>query len=311
MGESEILDLFPDSNSREGRIRSDEIGDDGYHYNGRSRINDYKHTTSSIHRTNEPVISRDRYHERFQEKYPQKKSYINVSDERIVWAGAIFVFFGVFIFLVGYWLGKTTLKDIAFGNRQDIQKIEDRSDQTKMENNSSFNNLPQVFPKQEDNTKNENNPEKNVKALVPGNDGTNLVKDENLPENLTTPPVKNDKKLKSEPKNVKLKLSSEKPPEKNKNSEKKQKSTNNSFAASEGKYTIQVSAHTSMEKAREVENNLRSIGLESYLVEANVNGIIYYRVRVGKFTTKEDAAKAIEKIKGSSLGKESMILNLQ
>ena len=79
---------------------------------------------------------------------------------------------------------------------------------------------------------------------------------------------------------------------------------------SDGKYTIQVSAHTSMEKAREVEDGLRKDGLESYLVEANVNGIIYYRVRVGKFSSKDDALKAVQKIKETPQGRDSMILNL-
>ncbi len=293
MGEPEIMDLFPDSGGRDSHNNSDEISDDGYHYTGRSRINDYKHSSGSIHRSNEPAYNQEHHHE--------KKSYINVSDERIVWAGAIFVFFGVFIFLIGYWLGKTTLKDLAFGNKQDIQKIEEKVDQKKAENSFAFSNTP--LP---DILKNENPSKKDNNALMPAEEETNAVKKtEPLPENLTTPPNNEDNYNKTISKNVKLKSGSQ-----SMKKTVKQKNVKKIESPGEGSFTIQVSAHTSMDKAREVENDLRKLGLESYLVEANVNGIVYYRVRVGKFQTKDDALKAIQKVKGSSLGKDSMILNL-
>ena len=216
MGEPEIMDLFPDSGGREGH--ADEISDEGYHYAGRSRINDYKHSSNNIHRQSEPY-NQDRYQEGYQDRSPyqdrnpQKKSYINVNDERIVWAGAIFVFFGVFIFLIGYWLGKTTLKDLALGNKQEVQKIEDKIDQKKMENNFAFNNLPQNFPQQEE-----------TKSVIPGDNATNMKIQDNVPENLTVPPIKGENSSKSEQKNVKLKTGLEKPSDKIKNSDKKQKS---------------------------------------------------------------------------------------
>jgi cell division septation protein DedD len=287
MGDPEIMDLFPDSNNRDGLKDPDEISDDGYHYTGRSRINDYKHSSNSIHKSKDPIYS--------QERYPRQKSYINVSDERIVWAGAIFVFFGVFIFLIGYWLGKTTLKDITFGNKGEIQKIEEKIDQKKTENSFAFNNAPiPDIPKKDNN------------AITPVQEETNLPNIKGSePENFTAPPINGDNSNKTTLKNVKLKsgfLNAKKTV--------KQKNTKKTESTNEGNFTIQVSAHTSMEKAREVENELRKMGLESYLVEANVNGIVYYRVRVGKFQTKDDAQKAILKIKESSFGKDSMILDL-
>ena len=77
-----------------------------------------------------------------------------------------------------------------------------------------------------------------------------------------------------------------------------------------GDFTIQVSAHTSMDKARFIEDNMRALNLNAYIVEANVNGITYYRVRVGKFNTKNDADIALARIKSSSFGKDSFVVNL-
>ena len=204
MGEPEIMDLFPDSNGREGRVNAEEISDEGYHYTGRSRINDYKHSNATIHRPAGTGAGAEPGYR--QERNPEvRKSYLNVSDERIVWAGAIFVFFGVFIFLVGYWLGKTTLKDIAFGNKQDLQRIEDTVGQKKMENNYAFNNLPQTLP-QDDNNKSGNQTEKDLKAVLPMDNSSNITRDDTAtPDNLTVPPVKPENRIRADKKILKLK----------------------------------------------------------------------------------------------------------
>ncbi len=298
MGESELMDLFPDSYGKENHKNKEEISDEGYYYGGRSKMSDYKHSNNSIHKMND-------YNANIPERNPQKKSYINVSDERIVWAGAIFVFFGVFIFLIGYWLGKTTLKDILFNNKQNVQKIEDKIDQKKMENNFAFS----VTPLQ-DNTKPDSEPLKDNKVVLPAQEeNTPAVKQEIKPDNLTAPPIKAEENIKTDIKTVKVKTN----PSINVKKPAKPQTQKiiKPVAVNTGNYTIQVSAHTSMEKARQVEDGLRKTGLQSYLVEANVNGIIYYRVRVGKYTSKDDAHTVLQKIKTLAYGKDSMILNLQ
>jgi cell division septation protein DedD len=289
MGEAEFIDLLEGSSHKKS---DDFYNKSDFRFNEeesyspqRSRINDYKHSSSTINKgqgvefpySEQPVRA--------------EKSYLNISDERIVWAGAIFVFFGVLLFLVGFWIGKTNLKE-NLSNKITLEKQEEKLDQRKVEN------LLSVAPSPLD---------ESVKAQTPPVVSQNEKAETTVtPEaNLSIPAVR---ETKSEPRNVKLHAAAKnsvlsKPVLKAVKSEKLP-------ALKEKNFTIQVSAHTSMEKARGIENNLRKMGFQSYLVEATVNGTTYYRVRIGKFGVKDEALTALNKIKSSSVGKDSFILNL-
>ncbi len=290
MGEAEILNIFPEELESKTSTKSDYIEDENYSI-GRSRMNDYKHS-SNISKT----------HERSSDGNRMQKTFINVSDERIVWAGAIFVFFGVFVFLIGYWLGKSIQKDVALNNKQTLQSMEEKLTQKKLENTFLFTPspatrditpiqevpVPPSFPSEEE-------------APVPIQ-SESVIKESSA----SLPPVNIQPQARVEQKQVKL----QKPQTTLKKSSEIQTKPTKTLIGSPGNYTIQVSAHTSMDKARVIEDYLRKMGLQSYLVEANVNGITYYRVRVGRFSTKEEAQKTLESIKKKDFGKDSIILNL-
>jgi cell division septation protein DedD len=322
MGETEYIDLFPGSQLKDSK--GDQMAyqfEDEIYTPGRSRINDYKHSSSTIQKGNVNLNGEINENRPFGSGEPgrnndKKKTYLNISDERIVWAGAIFVFFGVFVFLIGYWLGKTTIKDITFSNKQAITSSEEKLDQKKMENS-----LTATLTGLLDGSKNDHatagTTDKDTKddhAVTALPQGADLVTPDtkDAKDTLTAPPVsavKTDKtalKTEKTTKNVKLTTSSSK-----KTAKTDTKSPKNIVAASSGlNYTLQISAHTSMDKARSIEDSLRKIGYQSYIVEASVNGMTYYRVRVGKYGTKTDAQSALAKVKNTSMGKESYILNL-
>jgi cell division septation protein DedD len=324
MGESEYIDLFPGKEPKDGQ--RDQMAyqfEDEIYTPGRSKINDYKHSSTTIQKGNASLkaglngeINENRTYGSGEpvKNTDKKKTYLNISDERIVWAGAIFVFFGVFVFLIGYWLGKTTMKDITFTNKQTVAVAEEKLDQKKMENSLTAN--LQGFldgSKKDQATANVADKDSHAVTAVPqGSDLVAVDSKDAKDSTLTAPPVnavKTEKTVKSEKsltKNVKLTTTSSK-----KTAKTDIKTPKNAVAVSTGdNYTLQVSAHTSMDKARTIEDSLRKIGYQSYIAEASVNGMTYYRVRVGKFGNKQEAQTALAKIKSTSMGKESYILNL-
>jgi len=295
MGEAELLDIFPDGFEDKAHAKSDY--DESYAM-GRSKMNDYKHT-SNINKSHDYPSSTTQ----------TKKTFINVSDERIVWAGAIFVFFGVFVFLIGYWLGKNIQKDVALNNKQTLQSVEEKLTDKKLENSFLFTPTPAT----KDATKPEapisppiSVEEKREPISIKEEAPAPIQRDSTIQESVSSmPPINIQSQPKVETKQVKL----QKPASIKKSSEIQPKPIK-TVAGTPGNYTIQVSAYTSMDKARVIEDYLRKMNLQAYLVEANVNGITYYRVRVGKFSTKEEAQKTLESIKKRDFGKDSIILNL-
>ena len=54
-------------------------------------------------------------------------------------------------------------------------------------------------------------------------------------------------------------------------------------------WTVQVNATTNIQQATELARSLRAKGYEAYTVQAPLHGQTWYRVRVGRFPTKEKA----------------------
>ncbi len=295
MGESEYIDLFPGNEGNMGQqgMGQAPFGFEDQIYNpGRSRINDYKHTSSTIQKGQISFSGENAAHPRPAEK---KKTFLNLTDERLVWAGAIFVFFGVLVFLVGYWLGKTTMKDMGLSNQTSVRNVQEKLDQRKIEN--SFGAAPA-------------SPDKPATALP---DGTALVPSSSAKDEiLTAPPISASPaaapSVAAPSRSVKLTTTSVKKTDKT--PVKSDSRTAPAMTAGDGHYTLQISAHTSMDKARSIEDQLRRQGHQSYIVEAAVNGVTYYRVRVGKFGSKQDAQNALSRIKSTSMGRDSYLLNL-
>lgn len=316
MGETEYIDLFPGKDPKDGsRDQMAYQFEDEIFTPNRARINDYKHSSNTIQKGNVNLggdFAENRAFGSGETAKPEKKkTYLNISDERIVWAGAIFVFFGVFVFLIGYWLGKTTMKDITFTSKQSIAGAEEKLDQKKIENSLAANLQGLLGGPRKDGATAENTAEKNTLAVTPLPQGSELAASDtkDAKDMALTPPPLNltpNKAEKTSGKNVRLSTTSMK-----KTAKVETKTPKNTVAVSTGdSYTLQISAHTSMDKARSIEDDLRRLGYQSYIAEASVNGMTYYRVRVGKFGSKQDAQSALSKIKTTAMGKESYILNL-
>ncbi len=66
------------------------------------------------------------------------------------------------------------------------------------------------------------------------------------------------------------------------------------------RYAIQVAALDEKTKAEDMVRKLSGRGVEAYLQEAVVKGKTYYRVRCGKFVTKEEAGDYAQKLPGEA-----------
>ncbi|MGC8764317.1 MAG: SPOR domain-containing protein [Brevinematia bacterium] len=233
--------------------------------------------------------------------YSDNNDNLSIND-KVVWVTAIFVFFGIMVFLLGYWLGKTSIKQLFLSEREVISQKEKKLEEKKVENfviasSTSTADTPIVIQSPEV-TEKISQPKESVAEKIPEikveKKEVEKPKVDTTGSKVLTFPEKTVKKENATP------------------GEKIQKvtPTTKKEVAKELNYSIQVSAHTSMEKARAVEEDLRSLGVYSYLVEANVNGVTYYRVRVGKFSTKEEAEATLKRVKSSKYGKDSFIINL-
>lgn len=62
------------------------------------------------------------------------------------------------------------------------------------------------------------------------------------------------------------------------------------------KYTLQVSSFQDKSQADSLIDELKRKGFESFRVEADVNGVVWYRVRVGKFEARASAEAEMERL---------------
>ncbi len=256
----------------------------------RMKINDYKHSSQTLQRTH--TAPQAQAAAPAPSASPVKS--LKLDDEKIVWAGAIFVFFGVFVFLIGYWLGKATLKSVKSSNEQYVASIQDKLEQQQMENSMT---MPL-------------NREGKVDSITPTPEmeGQPTIKTPQAVEDIdpiVAPPIK-DPDLKK-PEAVVAKKTETKPVETVKKTEPKPQIS----ADAKGDYTLQVSAHSDLEKARAIEGQLRNSGMQAYIVESMVNGVRYFRVRVGKFNSKSEAQTALTKVKSLSIGKDAYLIDLK
>jgi tetratricopeptide (TPR) repeat protein len=75
-----------------------------------------------------------------------------------------------------------------------------------------------------------------------------------------------------------------------------------------GKYAIQIGASPDKVGAENLLNQLRNVGIECYIVQANLSGKgTFYRVRTGRFERQEEAKKAALEMKSKGLIKDFFI----
>lgn len=76
-------------------------------------------------------------------------------------------------------------------------------------------------------------------------------------------------------------------------------------------YVIQISAHSTIESARAVEDKLREAGFTAYTSESTIGDSMFFRVRVRGFSSKQDAQDTLTQIKEKNLGQDGFILTLE
>jgi|WetSurMetagenome_2_1015567.scaffolds.fasta_scaffold198525_2 cell division protein FtsN len=72
--------------------------------------------------------------------------------------------------------------------------------------------------------------------------------------------------------------------------------------SSGGKYTVQVSAWTSKEKADEQAAKLSAAGMDAYVEGTSIDGVEWYRVRVGHYGNEKEAKEAAAQLQHSMEG---------
>lgn len=65
-------------------------------------------------------------------------------------------------------------------------------------------------------------------------------------------------------------------------------------------YAVQVSSCLSSAAALSVKNQLKKIGFSAYIVRAKINHKLFYRIRVGPFSSKESALKSLRRLRSLS-----------
>jgi cell division septation protein DedD len=282
MTSPEILDFFSDDPARESYLEKDFSSPES------------KQLDSGVSNTKRNFEKERRINSNMNDDFS--------SDDKVVWVTAIFVFFGIMVFLLGYWLGKTSVKDLFTKEKAFLAEKEEKLNQQKVENlalsSATSTDVPVIVQKKVETSQieapqteitEENPPVKTSKVSLVSqgaNSSSKVVSFKEKDVKKDVKEVKNETVLKKEEKKVEMQQPQE-------------------------EFVIQVSAHTSMEKARAIEEAMRKLGFNSYLVEATVGGVTYYRVRVGKFFSKKEAEAALAKIKASQYGKDGFLINLK
>lgn len=66
-------------------------------------------------------------------------------------------------------------------------------------------------------------------------------------------------------------------------------------------FTIQVAASSSAEQAEKMVGALRAKGIDAYYYHVELNGRTYFRIRVGRFATREQAQAALDALKNKGM----------
>ncbi len=76
-------------------------------------------------------------------------------------------------------------------------------------------------------------------------------------------------------------------------------------------YIIQISAHSTMESARLVEDQLRASGFSAYTSESVIGDSVFFRVRLRGFNSKKSAEDTLTQIKARGVGQDGFVLTLE
>ncbi len=314
MSEIEFIDLFAEEPVRTPEARESFEANPFYSQStaeetseiqtekprSRMRLNDYKHQAHHLSKGNTEesfsINSQDTVYSK--ENGNQGDRSFKINDEKMVWAGALFVFFGVFVFIFGYWLGNMTVSKMKVDHSRYETQIKQKLAEKRLENRA----INPLNPVREPQTLiSKPTEERGIAASVVVHQ---IPVEKKMPiEDVIRPRKSVTVKAKVASKSVKI--------AKSKTTAKSVVAPKPGSVSDSANYTIQVSAYTRMDKARALEDLLRNKGLQAYIVESMVNGTRYFRVRVGKFSGKSSASGALKKVKQQSIAKDSYLIRLK
>jgi len=233
-----------------------------------------------------------------------KEMYIiNLDISRIFWFVAIGLLIFVFLFLLGYWVGSdNTVVDSYY--------LDDGANHSSLLHsiNSATENSANQNPVQNNLTAQRSYTEAGADAQEERNNNSLPNQKEGFDDfelDVANTSVQSSSPTQSvayPPNNSQNILMTTSTPDSESSGAVRQVSTNipastpNSFPSSAGKYTIQVSSHTSSASANELQNKLKKLNFDAYVQSANINGKVMYRIRVGHFNSKEEANKVLSKL---------------
>jgi cell division protein FtsN len=127
--------------------------------------------------------------------------------------------------------------------------------------------------------------------LAPPDTGTNKEQDKNSSAKETTTKAGQSSSSSSETQSKENKTSN-----KSTTTEKNSSTSTTTKKSSAKTYTVQLASFKDFDKAIALKNKMTSYGFDAYIVIGEVNGTYYYRVRIGKFSQKDEAINLINKI---------------
>ncbi|MBP8082532.1 MAG: SPOR domain-containing protein [Spirochaetes bacterium] len=86
------------------------------------------------------------------------------------------------------------------------------------------------------------------------------------------------------------------------------KNTEERTVVSKGKFAIQVAAFDTLSKAKSEVAYLKSLHFDAYVDKTNVDGQMYFRVKIGRLANKAEASDLLEKVQEESRYSESFIV---
>lgn len=215
--------------------------------------------------------------------YQQHQGRYRNASPKLTVIVAVTVLFSIFNFIVGYMIGK------FLGNSGDKPVVIQKSDLLDSNAQVEVTGIPS-------NKREVSNDSSRGEETVLDLEAEPLL-DNKAPDisYRNSPPsqVRGEKKTISQEQSQKRNTSSGRTgPQK---AERKTPSPNVSKYSGSAKYYIQVSSNEKRDMAESTVNKLKLIGLDGFIQEANVNGKKVYRVRVGGFSSYDDAMKGLEK----------------
>ncbi len=249
----------------------------------------------------------------------KKEMYIlSLDNSRIAWILSIVVMVMVFLFLLGYWVGRDTEEKIVTkpGSKTTNSTLQSLKNELSLVNTNiqtkTITPNSDIIRKNKPDLKKDliikDNTAKSFNSKTEKNEFDSLGGKSGNP-NLKMNNYKKDRIYvkKTVRKRVKKTVRKRYTRIRRKNKRKRYTSAARLRYSSRGKYSIQIASHTGKKSANYVIRQLKRKRYRAYLSKKKVKGRSYFRIKVGNFKNYASAKIALRKLKTSRLGRESYI----